>query len=433
MIMKYGALAAVALFALAGALLIATGATSIRHPLDDLIAMYFLAWGAAYFLCELPKRELTIRFLLITFSLVGLVGFFELGALLGLVDYRDVFSVHRLTFDLWNKPGMRIDPELLWIHEPHHRMSGHFMSGNIFPRPCESTADQTSYDLRYDHHGFRNATDLQRAEIAVIGDSYIESPMTPTAALLTSHLAELERKTVVNLGQSGYGPLHELAVLRRYALPLQPKQVIWVFFEGNDLQDIRNYKDLAATAPATTTALYSVWLRSFVRNLLFAAHTENECTPVGVGKPYAIVKDAEGQTHRTYFGHTSEALSAAQLEALDATRNVLQEAHQLCTDRGIRFLVVFAPIKFRVLHGIADFPEKDSGTKFWTVNDLPHRLHQAVSEISTDIPFLDLTPGFRDASKKRVLTFLLDDTHWSPEGHQLAASVIHQFLASGTP
>jgi hypothetical protein len=47
--------------------------------------------------------------------------------------------------------------------------------------------------------------------------------------------------SVANLGQSGYGPQQELAVLKRYGCPPYDRNTSWVFYEGNDLLDVQEY------------------------------------------------------------------------------------------------------------------------------------------------------------------------------------------------
>ena len=42
----------------------------------------------------------------------------------------------------------------------------------------------------------------------------------------------------LNLGKTGDGPLTELATLIEYLSPLQPKIVLWFYYEGNDLRDL---------------------------------------------------------------------------------------------------------------------------------------------------------------------------------------------------
>lgn len=51
---------------------------------------------------------------------------------------------------------------------------------------------------------------------------------------------------VTNLGQGGNGPLLELAILREYGLRLHAKNVVWVFFCGNDFVDLEFEKGVKA-------------------------------------------------------------------------------------------------------------------------------------------------------------------------------------------
>ena len=49
---------------------------------------------------------------------------------------------------------------------------------------------------------------------------------------------ELSNKSVLNLGYGGNGPLIEYATLREYLS--SNVKVIWIYFEGNDLNDLNN-------------------------------------------------------------------------------------------------------------------------------------------------------------------------------------------------
>ena len=55
-----------------------TGVTSTGHLLDNLIAGYLLAWGLYGFLSDLPRREIRVRFVLMTLAGVVLLGLAEL-------------------------------------------------------------------------------------------------------------------------------------------------------------------------------------------------------------------------------------------------------------------------------------------------------------------------------------------------------------------
>jgi hypothetical protein len=93
---------------------------------------------------------------------------------------------------------------------------------------------------RADEHGFRNPAGLHAAntaEIAVIGDSFAQGYCVPSDHDIAARLRRAVPGTV-NLGVDDAGPLFELAALREYAEPLRPRVVLWLYFEGNDLEDL---------------------------------------------------------------------------------------------------------------------------------------------------------------------------------------------------
>ena len=207
--------------------------TSTGHLIEKLMTGYILAWGLYAFLSGLPRKEIRARFVLLTLVGVLTLATAEIPGAFGIINYQSLLGAPgREWFD---RQGYVRDPDLLYRHEAHYRERGSFVRGNIGEALCLPAHPPESFDLRYDQHGFRNDEDMDRANVVVIGDSYVESPMLPNSALMTTALRKSLGTTVANLGVIGYGPEQELIVLKRYALNLQPKTIVWVFFEGNDL------------------------------------------------------------------------------------------------------------------------------------------------------------------------------------------------------
>jgi hypothetical protein len=93
-----------------------------------------------------------------------------------------------------------------------------------------------------DDYGFRSLQgnpDSQATTIALLGDSFVFGQCVSEEQTLAGRLRHRWSK-VRNLGVSGAGPLHQLAVLREYGPIFQPRMVVWVFFEGNDLIDLHD-------------------------------------------------------------------------------------------------------------------------------------------------------------------------------------------------
>ena len=367
------------------------------------------------------KREALFRALLIAGAIAFAWVAIEIPALFNLVDYEGLeFS------QAWGSVRfIRVpDPQLLHIEPPYAHYAGSSRGGDFETRFQVPPAEQTLYtwDLKYDRHGFRNPVDLTRADIAVVGDSMVEGMTVPQQALTTSVLARLEGRVVANLGQYGYGPQQEYAVFERFALPLQPRVILWMFFEGNDLTDEIAYREIAAHPPGPWNFFLE---RSFTR---FAARTlEGLFAP---RRPPGIVRSGEFAAQNVYFSTPAAKLSPQESAAMEATARMVGAAHQRAAAQGARVVFVFIPDKFRVLRDFCRFPGP-SECRNWALSDTPALMRNSLRSVSGDIDFLDLTPDLQDLAKRGVLPYYTDDVHFSPEGHEAAAAAIHRFLEAG--
>jgi hypothetical protein len=363
------------------------------------------------------------RILLAGASVAFVLFCFEVPALVGVLDYRTVIG----PYHMWWAPNVK-DPELLAIHRPHARQAGEAHGGDAASSYQIPPSDQTRFhwDVTYDRNGFRNRQDLGSAEIVVIGDSFVEGLTVGDAELATSRLAALEGKVVANLGQSTYGPLQEAVVFKRYGLPLQPRIVVWMFFEGNDLQDVIAYRHDVQNLP---NYWHAFWARSFSRSAYLAAKRifDPPARPPGVRRS-GVYQPVNGKPVTTYFMYRSKPLSAEELKAADETVTTLAEVERLCAARQTQLIFVFVPTKFRVLHSFCQFPA-ESECRNWTLTDLPERLQTGLRAAAPGVEYLDLTPSLVAAAAQGELPYYPDDEHWSPAGHKVAAAAIHDYLA----
>jgi hypothetical protein len=276
---------------------------------------------------------------------------------------------------------------------------------------------------------------MDQADVVVIGDSYLESPMLPNASLLTTRLSHRLGASVANLGTSGYGPEQELVVLKRYALALQPKTIVWVFFEGNDLSQLDPEEQDASEIQDGRAIEDQYWMRSLTRNLLLSSR---KAVQGCVSHPDYMrlrgrFQDASGKTTTLYFWEKLPTLKPTDRLRLDRLRSILTEAWELSRQRGIRLVVAFAPAKHRVHQGLENFEPLTEEMKTWPVNELPHEVESMVKGLAPQIDFIDLTQPLREAAAQGVLTYLPDDTHWTTEGQRVAGEAIHHVLVGPPP
>lgn len=94
-----------------------------------------------------------------------------------------------------------------------------------------------------DRYGFNNPDyewDKKEIEYLLIGDSYVHGACVNRPNDVSSQIRKISKKSVLNLGYGGNGPLLEYATLREY-YNQKVKKVIWVYYEGNDLDNL-NYE-----------------------------------------------------------------------------------------------------------------------------------------------------------------------------------------------
>ncbi len=85
----------------------------------------------------------------------------------------------------------------------------------------------------------------ETAIIAALGDSFTHGSCVERDLNLVGRMAEFQKSSVLNLGMGGNGPLLMLATLVEYLPAVRPEAVLWVYYEGNDLPDLKFEKRFA--------------------------------------------------------------------------------------------------------------------------------------------------------------------------------------------
>ena len=108
---------------------------------------------------------------------------------------------------------------------------------------CNETGEYVIYNS--DEYGFHNPKTIWnegRFDIAAVGDSFTHGYCVPSdknfVALIRQHYP-----ATLNLGVSGNGPLTTLATIKEYLKFAKPRVVLWFYWEGNDLTDLKREKN----------------------------------------------------------------------------------------------------------------------------------------------------------------------------------------------
>jgi hypothetical protein len=94
-----------------------------------------------------------------------------------------------------------------------------------------------------DRYGFNNPDDIWGNSIIdylLIGDSFVQGACVHQKYNISFNLKKISNKKVLNLGMDSNGPLLNLATIREYLFKDKVKNVLWFYYEGNDLHDLQN-------------------------------------------------------------------------------------------------------------------------------------------------------------------------------------------------
>ena len=108
---------------------------------------------------------------------------------------------------------------------------------------CKEGEEYSIY--KSDRHGFNNPDkEWNYEEVAwfLVGDSFTQGSCVRPGEDFASQIRLLSGQSAISVGMSGNGPLIELASLKEYGVKKKPKIVLWLYFERNDLDDLKNEK-----------------------------------------------------------------------------------------------------------------------------------------------------------------------------------------------
>lgn len=286
---------------------------------------------------------------------------------------------------------------------------------------CNETGQWMVYET--DRHGFNNPDALwdgPAPEIAMIGDSFTHGSCVSRDQNMAS-LLQRRFGATLNLGVGGDGPLLELAALTEYAEPMRPKIVLWVFCEGNDLNEdlpfelkapiLRSYlhdprfrQDLIHKDVIISTAL-----RSYLdRNLREAMDrvddpTENFVRYVTLDR----VRSAVG-LGPILIGYNGGDLGQ-ELAVFD---QVLVSARERVGGWGGKLYLVY-------------LPDSDRYLSRFGVGIVRQTMYHGVQDIARrrDVPMIDVASAFARHAAPETL-FAYPGSHFNPAGYELAAQTI---------
>ncbi|MFC1853895.1 hypothetical protein ACFL27_27235, partial [candidate division CSSED10-310 bacterium] len=383
-----------------------------------------------------------ISYLLITSSLIifTLFEFFP-----GLLDFINLDRI------MYFQQRTRFSPhsKLVFTSRKAGRHFEYRLRGDLYAPQFGFKVRDRSYIASYNRYGFRTNSSRAPFDVLMIGDSYIEIGETDQDTI-SEKLKEASGLSVFNMGREWYGPDQYNELLKEYGQQLKPRYAIFCFFEGNDIDDVReylswlhggNYHHLAIIKGSFWTRYFIAlkdsyaYLRSSWQRLRQQRPGTRGSAQVSKSTPLhpelAIINLPDKKVVMRFGYWNAYASKDHLLQCLEfrRLRILLDVFKNHATSQGIIPLLLYIPTKAQIY---GSFYSSDSGQLF--LDKITKQLHyennsvDAVLEIAHDLDLktLNLLPYFKQLASQGSLLYYPFDTHWNIVGREAAAD----FMAS---
>ena len=164
-------------------------------------------------------------------------------------DSRSIYEVYQ---DLRNQkidavpsifPAMFLETNGLLGTVPLFPLAGISKKTTVF---CNETGQYAIYPS--DRFGFNNPDtewDSPKGEWVLVGDSFTHGACVKPGEDIGGQIRSITKEKTLNLGMAGSGSLLMLAALKEYATFVKPKKMLWLYYEGNDMDELELEKKSA--------------------------------------------------------------------------------------------------------------------------------------------------------------------------------------------
>jgi len=338
------------------------------------------------------------------------------------------------------------------LYKPSVRVEGLTFGEFYEPRMLKSpTLVRDALRLRplvytIDANGLRNRVSIRQSKLWALGDSYAMGYSTTEGLTWTDRFEELTGQSIYDVGVSGTGPGLQVQViehlLRKGTDAARPERLLWMVFEGNDLEN--SYAERRSLPPARA-GVRALLDDTFIGDLLSLPSTIHERSLIGRllegelqlrptraasgedayqidGVPLATPVYQSARWGYCMFNpvHIEAATKGEDYVLSHPNRPRLDRSFErmkaLSKEFGFRVTVMVAPSAPRV-HA-RDFPHMPQPTT------VPHfiRYVEGLAERS-GFETLDLL-GALSSKDWGGLMYYCDDHHWNERGNDVVARIL---------
>ena len=217
--------------------------------------------------------------------------------------------------------------------------------------------------LPNDIYGFNNPSNIynEKIDIVILGDSFARGACVDIKDSLAGLIRNNTNFNVSSLANGG-GPLIELATLIEYGKKLKPRYLLWLFYEGNDHENIFFEKDVQVLNKYLTTDFDQNLInrQKEINNVVvdYINYESNKKRQVFYGPETNIKKNLFLKKLRQVETNIKNFLFLRKLRHVvrtaifkkyyykyepDLFRNILEKAKNISDENNINFYFVYIP------------------------------------------------------------------------------------------
>ena len=339
-----------------------------------------------------------------------------------------------------------------YLHKPRQQRAGstygelYYLGLLRHPILRDSVLRLTEVRFSIDQYGFRSTQPPERSRVFTLGDSFCFGFHMTQESLFQAHVARRLGEPVYNMGVTGTSPFQQLLllehVLTAHPGSFRPQRILWLVFEGNDLEDdyaarrISNKGGVLEHALGGTVVATAFNLPALIRGESLLQRVSEGRLMLGrpgvkqqQADPYVL--DGERLAYPLYrsarFGYKlfrekyvtramqpeSYVLNHPNRRRLDETFRRMQG---LATRHHFAVTVVIVPSDARQYgHAFENMPQ---------ISPEPHFINY-LKRLSGEVgfPVVDLNQLMAPYAANELL-FHRDGTHWNERGHQVVAELL---------
>jgi hypothetical protein len=342
------------------------------------------------------------------------------------------------------------------LYKPDQAKSGATYGEHYYPELMrhpllrDQVLQQHRIEFTIDRYGLRNTHSPAESTVFALGDSFCFGYHTTQADLFTERLGARIGSPIYNMGVSGTSPMQQFQLfehhLRTWPDVFKPRQLVWLIFEGNDLEESYAEKAPSVKKEQGLTQTFDGTLVGMVASIPSVVRQQS-LLRLALGRDVSLSATRNtAQNHYELDGETiayplfrSKQFGPRLFRQQYLDRAVQPESYVTQHPNAPRLAAVFERMKaLAAAHGISvtivTVPSdvrlyKDAFEDMPPVSPEPYFLNY-VKKLAAGNGFgiVDLYELLKPQASTELL-YYRDDTHWTPRGHQLVADLLAEHLA----